>query len=113
MLAGFGGVQAELLHDVRLLPADLARDEIVQELGQLKCAALLRGFRGAPALDVGAAADIILRVGALLRAVPAIEELDLNPVVVRPEGQGAVALDALITAAPAREREGSLRRCYS
>jgi acyl-CoA synthetase (NDP forming) len=96
VLAGFGGVQAEILKDVRLLPPDLDIEGIVRELQKLKSAELLRGFRGSPALDVVAAAEIIARVAALLRAEPAIAEIDLNPVIVYPQGLGATALDALI-----------------
>jgi acyl-CoA synthetase (NDP forming) len=96
VLAGFGGVQAEILKDVRLLPPDLDIEGIVRELHKLKSAELLRGFRGTPALDVAAAAEIIARVAALLRAEPAIAEIDLNPVIVYPQGLGATALDALI-----------------
>lgn len=96
ILAGFGGVQAEILKDIRLLPTDLSRQAIIEELYSLKSGELLRGFRGSPALDVGAVADIVLALGAVLRAAPAIREIDLNPVVVYPEGQGVVALDALM-----------------
>ncbi len=96
ILAGFGGVQAEILQDVRLLPADLTRRAIIGELHALKSGALLRGYRGSPALDVGAVADIVLALGAVLQAGPAIREIDLNPVVVYPGGQGAMALDALM-----------------
>ncbi len=96
VLAGFGGIQAEILQDVRLLPADLTIAGIVRELNLLKSAALLRGFRGSPVLDVLAVAAIISRVAALLRAEPSIREIDLNPVIVYPEGEGAIALDALV-----------------
>ena len=96
ILAGFGGVQAEILKDVRLLPTDLTREAIIAELHALKSGALLQGFRGSPAMDVGAVADIVLALGAVLEAGPAIREIDLNPVVVYPDGEGAVALDALM-----------------
>jgi len=96
ILAGFGGIQAEILKDVRLLPTDLTRGAIIDELHALKSGALLQGFRGSPAMDVGAVADIILALGAVLAAGPAIREIDLNPVVVYPDGEGAVALDALM-----------------
>jgi acyl-CoA synthetase (NDP forming) len=96
LLAGFGGVLAEVLHDLRLLPPDLTVEAIAAELCQLKCAALLRGFRGSPALDVQAAAEIVHRLGRLMLASPQIREVDINPVIVYPQGQGAVALDALI-----------------
>lgn len=97
ILVGSGGVTAELLHDVRLLPTDLTRDAIMAELGRLKLAALLTGFRGSPKMDVGAVADVVMALGSLMRGEPAIREVDLNPVVVYP--RGAVILDALISMA--------------
>ena len=96
ILVGFGGVQAEIVKDVRLLSADLTRDAIIGELYALKSGALLRGFRGSPPLDVGAVADIVLALGAVLEAAPQIREIDLNPVLVYPDGEGALALDALM-----------------
>ncbi|HUH76852.1 MAG TPA: acetate--CoA ligase family protein, partial [Devosia sp.] len=66
------------------------------ELNQLKQAALFHGYRGAPTLDVEAAAALIAKIGQLLLGEPSIEELDLNPVVLYPKGQGVVALDALM-----------------
>ncbi|MEG3168049.1 acetate--CoA ligase family protein [Sphingomonas sp. LB3N6] len=98
ILVGFGGVQAEILQDVRLLAPDLPRDAIIAELRALKSGALLDGWRGSPALDIGAVADIIGTLGRLLRGTPAIREIDLNPVIAYPQGEGAVALDALILA---------------
>lgn len=98
ILAGFGGVTAELLHDVRLLPVDLTHDAIVAELRQLKQGAALDGYRGSPALDVDAVATLIAGLGRVLAGTPSIREIDLNPVVVYPKGEGVVALDALILA---------------
>ncbi|MBN3781023.1 acetate--CoA ligase family protein [Burkholderia sp. Ac-20345] len=96
ILVGFGGVTAEVTRDVRLLPHDLTREAVVREIGRLKGAPLLHGYRGAPALDVDALADVVVRLGALLRSEPDIREVDLNPVVVYPHGQGVLALDALM-----------------
>jgi acyl-CoA synthetase (NDP forming) len=101
ILVGFGGVQAEILKDFVLLPVGLGQAAIIEALYTLRSGLLLRGFRGTPALDVGAVAQIIERVGAVLLAEPCIREIDLNPVVVYPAGRGAVALDALILTAPA------------
>ncbi|WP_066664554.1 MULTISPECIES: acetate--CoA ligase family protein [unclassified Sphingomonas] len=98
ILAGFGGVTAELLHDVRLLPHDLTHGAIVAELRALKQGALLDGYRGSPALDVDAVAALIAGLGRVLAGTPSIREIDLNPVVVYPRGEGVVALDALILA---------------
>lgn len=97
VLIGSGGVAAELLHDVRLLPADLSVEAIAGELRQLRLAPLLEGFRGSPAADVDAVAHIVHQLGKIVAATPEIREVDLNPVVVYPEGRGAIALDALIT----------------
>lgn len=96
MLVGFGGVQAEILKDVRLMPPDLSVEQIIEELQKLKSGELLRGFRGSAALDVAAVARIIERIGLLLRGEPNIQEIDLNPVIVYPVGSGAIALDALM-----------------
>jgi len=96
VLAGFGGVTAEILHDVRLITPDLSEAEIEGELMQLKSAALLNGYRGAPAPDVPALARLIRTVSAVLLAEPDLQELDLNPVIIGPAGQGVTALDALI-----------------
>jgi acyl-CoA synthetase (NDP forming) len=97
ILAGFGGVQAEILHDARLMTPDLTKAQILRELDSLKNAPLLRGFRGSPPLDVEAVADMIDLLGRMMTGTPSIQEIDLNPVVVYPKGQGAVALDALMT----------------
>lgn len=99
VLAGFGGVTAEILHDVRLITPDLSEAAIGAELMQLKSAPLLAGYRGSPALDVAALARLIRAVAAALLAEPGLRELDLNPVIVHPAGEGVVALDALILTA--------------
>ncbi|UZK65198.1 acetate--CoA ligase family protein [Sphingomonas sp. M1-B02] len=98
ILVGMGGVQAELLHDVRLIAPDLSEAGIVAELKQLKSAALFDGFRGSPPLDLDALTAMIARLGRVLAGTPAIREIDLNPVIVYPRGQGVIALDALIRA---------------
>ncbi|KUR79170.1 acetate--CoA ligase family protein [Novosphingobium sp. Fuku2-ISO-50] len=98
VLAGFGGVTAEILQDVRLFTPDMTESEVLAELGKLKSAALLSGWRGAPALDVAALAALIVKVARLLHSEPRLAELDLNPVILYPSGQGVIALDALILA---------------
>jgi acyl-CoA synthetase (NDP forming) len=98
LLIGLGGVLAEALGDTRLIVPGLSREAVVAELLQLKSAALLRGFRGAPAVDFEAAADIVVRLGDFVLANPSVREVDINPVIVYAKGKGAVALDALIVA---------------
>lgn len=107
LLVGFGGVQAEVLGDVRLIPAEASEGRIMAELLKLKSAALLLGFRGRPTLDVAAAARVVAQLGAWVLAHPAVREVDINPLVVYPQGHGAVALDALIVCDGAPERKNA------
>lgn len=96
ILVGLGGIWAELMQDVVLLPAGLSRDGILSGLRRLKASRLFDGYRGQPALDVGALITAIERLGALVQANPEIVEIDLNPVFVHEAGAGIIALDALI-----------------
>jgi len=98
---GLGGVWIEALEDVRLLPAGLGESEILAEIGRLKGARLLEGIRGAPPLDARAVARTVAIVAELMQVNPQLSEIDVNPLVVYPAGDGVQALDALvITAAP-------------
>jgi acyl-CoA synthetase (NDP forming) len=96
LVIGLGGIWAEAVRDVRVLPADLKPAAIVAELRKLKAAALLTGFRGAPALDLDAVAEVASRLGRFIAAHPEVAEIDVNPLVVYPAQQGAIAVDALI-----------------
>jgi acyl-CoA synthetase (NDP forming) len=96
VLAGIGGVQAELLRDVRLILPGQTRESIIAALRGLKCGALLQGYRGSPPLDLHALAALIERIGAILCGNPSIREIDLNPVMAYPAGLGVMALDALM-----------------
>ena len=96
VIVGLGGIWVEALGDVRLMPPDLTEDEIVEELGKLKTAKLLQGFRGAPPVDIRAVAGAAAAIGRLMLARPDIAEVDINPLMVHAAGQGATALDASI-----------------
>ena len=96
ILIGLGGTLIEAIGDVRLLPPDLTEEAIVAEFHKLKAARLLAGFRGAPAVDVAAAAHVAARVGALMLSDPSIVEIDINPLMAHAKGEGVTALDALI-----------------
>jgi acetyl coenzyme A synthetase (ADP forming)-like protein len=100
LLAGLGGVQVELLRDVsfRITPvSDIDAAEMVESL---RAAKLFEGFRGSPPVDREAFLGVIQRLSALVEAFPELVELELNPVVVLPRGQGAVAVDARMRLAP-------------
>jgi acetate---CoA ligase (ADP-forming) len=96
LIIGLGGVWTEALGDIRVLPPHLTPDRIAEEFRKLRGARLLSGFRGSPPVDVKAAAGVAARLGAFIQAHPEIAEIDLNPVMVYPEGQGVVVLDAVI-----------------
>ena len=100
VLVGLGGIWIEALKDVRLIPADMAEEDIVVELGRLKAATVLHGTRGAAGVDLGAIARVVALVGEQMRANPAITEIDINPLVAYPAGssQPVLALDALVVA---------------
>jgi acyl-CoA synthetase (NDP forming) len=63
-----------------------------------KAGRLLSGFRGAPAADTDAVADLLLRIGSLADDLPEVAELDLNPVIAGPDG--CVVVDARVRVAP-------------
>ncbi len=96
LLLGLGGIWVEALGDVRLLPVDADEAQIAEALHKLRAAKLLTGFRGAPPVDIKAVTKAVLAIGRLMRTTPGIVEIDINPLMVHAEGQGATALDALI-----------------
>jgi acetyl-CoA synthetase len=97
LLLGGGGILVELMKDSASLLLPATRQQVLHTLGKLKCAPLLNCFRGCPPADLEAATDIILAVADIVEKGPsAINELDINPLMVLAEGQGAVAADALI-----------------
>jgi hypothetical protein len=100
ILMGLGGVMAEVLGDTRLLVLGLTREAVVAELLQLKSAPVLSGFRGSPKLDIEAVAEMVERLAAPVTANPSMREIDINPLNVYPEGEGAMAVDCLMVVDP-------------
>ena len=97
LVVGGGGILVEMLKDSASLLLPTTREDVLHALGQLKCAPLLNGFRGRPAVDVEAAVDVILAVADMVeKEAKSILELDINPLLLLPEGQGVMAADALI-----------------
>lgn len=98
LMFGMGGEFVELYGDVTFRVPPFDRTEANRMLGEVAGARLLlKGARGRPPGDVGALLDTIMRVQRLaLDHGDRIAELDINPLVVRPQGQGVVALDALL-----------------
>jgi acyl-CoA synthetase (NDP forming) len=97
VLAGLGGVFVEVLKDVSFRVPPFDEPEARRMLDELRGRALLDGVRGAEPADVDALIDIIVKVGRLsLDLADILAELDINPLVIRPKGRGAIALDALV-----------------
>jgi acyl-CoA synthetase (NDP forming) len=97
IMVGLGGIMTELYGDVvyRLAPVGLREAQTM--LGELKGAPLLQGFRGSPPADVAALASLVARVSAIATALgEGVAEIELNPVIVHPAGQGVTIADALV-----------------
>jgi acyl-CoA synthetase (NDP forming) len=94
---GLGGVLVEVLHDSAVRVPPFGEDQARAMLTELRGRALLDGVRGRPPADRDALVEVILRVQRMaLELGGHIAELDVNPLMVLPRGQGAVALDALV-----------------
>ncbi|WP_086727259.1 acetate--CoA ligase family protein [Streptomyces carpinensis] len=92
LMAGIGGVRAELLGDVVLALAPVSLEHARDLLGSLRHAPLLAGWRGAPAVDLDAAAHALCALARAAVDHPELTELEVNPLLVHPGG--ALALDA-------------------
>jgi acetyl coenzyme A synthetase (ADP forming)-like protein len=99
VVCGAGGVLVELLKDVVVRITPLTDQDAREMIRSLKTFPLLSGYRGGPRYDIAALEQIILRVGALVEDIHEIGELDLNPVIVLPEGQGVSLVDARVRVA--------------
>jgi hypothetical protein len=100
VMTGIGGVAVEVYRDVTFRVPPFSRAEARRMIGELRAAVLLAGHRGAPPADAEALVDVIMNVQRIA-SDGVVTELDINPLLVGPDG--AVALDALATsAAPER-----------
>ncbi|HXP73634.1 MAG TPA: acetate--CoA ligase family protein [Stellaceae bacterium] len=100
LLVGSGGLLVELLRDVELAPAPVTHAQAVALLRRLRSAPILAGIRGQPPLDLEAAADVVERMSWLAADLGArLTDAEINPLVVRPRGAGAVAVDVRATIA--------------
>ncbi|MBS1270060.1 MAG: Protein lysine acetyltransferase Pka [Gammaproteobacteria bacterium] len=96
-VVGTGGVEVEWLNDVRVLTLPLLESDVWRALKSLRGHELLNGHRGRPAADIDAVVAAALCVGAFAREHgEQLTELDINPLIVRPDGHGCVAADALL-----------------
>ena len=97
ILLGMGGILAELIKDVSLRVCPISLADIRDMMSEIKGFGLLKGFRGQGPYDIPALEDTLLKVSNLAYQLKdELAELDINPLIVLPEGQGVRAVDALV-----------------
>ena len=101
---GLGGIHVEILKDVCFRITPITDRDAREMVRSIKGYRLLEGYRGHPSADIEAIEDLLLRVSRLVEEVPEIAELDLNPVMALPPGQGCLIVDARICLKPEKNR---------
>ena len=96
MMFGLGGVYVELFKDVAFRVAPISEKEALEMISETGAGKLLKGFRGQPACDLEAVVSCIQQLGQLALDFPEIAEVEVNPLLVHAQGQGALVLDGRI-----------------
>ena len=94
MMFGLGGIYVELFRDVGFGVAPLSVDQVYEMIASTKAGQLLQGYRGGPKYDIDAVVQVIGRLSQLALDHPGISEVEINPLLVLPKGEGAIVLDA-------------------
>jgi acetyltransferase len=97
LMFGLGGIYVEVLKDVAFRVGPLSREDAESMIKSIHSFPLLRGVRGQPPVDMAALAQAILSLSSLAADFPELAEADINPLLVLPRGEGAVAVDARIS----------------
>ena len=96
---GLGGIHVEILKDVCFRVTPITDRDAKEMIRSIRGYRLLEGYRGHPPADIAAIEELLLRVARLVEEIPDISELDLNPVIALPPGQGCWIVDARIRVA--------------
>lgn len=96
VMFGMGGIHVESLKDVSFRMAPLSEAGAARMVREIRSLPLLKGGRGLPAADLAAVERLLITVSQMAVDLPEITEMDLNPVIVYPEGQGAKVVDVRI-----------------
>ena len=104
LVFGLGGIYVEYLKDVAFGLPPLTDRDAMRMIESIRTYPLLQGVRGEPPRDVKSLQEALLRLAQLVSDSDRIQEIDLNPVIVLPEGKGYRAVDARIVLAPAPSR---------
>ncbi len=93
---GLGGIYVEVLKDVVFRVTPISQQEALEQVQAIRSFPILSGVRGQAAADLDSITDTLLRISQLVTDYPEIVEMDINPLVVYDQGQGALVLDARI-----------------
>jgi acetyltransferase len=96
VMFGHGGIYVEVMKDVSFRAAAMDRAEAVEMMKEIRAYPLLLGVRGEERKDIDTVVDAILRLATVIRRCPGISDIEVNPLVVYDEGEGAVAVDARV-----------------
>lgn len=107
LMFGFGGIFVEVFKDVTFRLAPVGRNEARRMLNAVRAVKLLRGFRGTPAADIEAIQQALVRLSDMAMANPEIAELDINPLMAHPQGQGVTVADCRMILKPVEEPAGA------
>lgn len=97
VMFGMGGIYVEALGDVSFRIAPIGESDAQEMMQEIKMYSILKGLRGEKPSDISAIRESILRLSQLVCDFPEIVEMDINPLLVKDEGGGAVAIDSRIT----------------
>jgi succinyl-CoA synthetase beta subunit len=99
VMLGAGGVLAEIYRDFSLRLAPVTEEEALRMIEEVKGLAVIRGYRGLPRGDTAALARAVAAFSALAHLGGRVAEAEVNPLIVKPEGEGVVAVDGLLVLA--------------
>lgn len=97
LMFGLGGIYIEVLKDVTFRVAPIGLDDAKEMIQEIQSFPLLQGVRGEKPADIPAIVDSIVRLSHMVTDFPEIVEMDINPLIVFPQGEGAIAIDARIS----------------
>ncbi len=97
VMFGLGGIYVEVIRDVSFRLAPICPDEALEMIREIKAYPILKGVRGEPEVDLEALVSCIVSIAQLAADFPELSEGEVNPLLIRPQGQGAVAVDARLS----------------
>jgi acetyltransferase len=101
LMFGLGGIAVEVLKDVSFRVAPVSRRDAREMVREIRSYPLLAAFRGSEPMDEDAIVDALLRLSRLSLDIPGIQEIDINPAIVLPRGNGLRAIDCRMSIAEA------------